>query len=453
MSGGAPDRLDAARHRRERLAERLGPDAVAIIPAAREQPRNRDVDHPFRQDSDFRYLTAFPEPDAVAVITPGRSEGLLTLFVRQRDPDAERWMGARIGPEDACRLYGADEAWPLEEIDQRLPGLLAGRPRVVAPLGRDERWDRRLLEWLRAGRGRTRAPATPPGSIELLDHSLHELRLVKQPEEVEAMRRAAGVSVAAHRRAMQVAEPGVPEHVLAAEIGAVFHRHGAEAAYPSIVAGGANACVLHYISHRDRLRDGDLLLIDAGAELDGYAADITRTFPVNGLFDGVQRAAYDIVLDAQRAAIEEVRAGADLDAFHQRATRILTQGMVDLGWLEGEVDGLIEQGAQRRFFPHRSGHWLGMDVHDVGLPGSGGDWRTLEPGMALTVEPGLYCPPDSEGIDQRWHGLGVRIEDDVIVEPDGPRVLTEDVPKAPEAVEELMGAVRAAQEPPGLEED
>ncbi|MBK5936371.1 MAG: aminopeptidase P N-terminal domain-containing protein [Halorhodospira halophila] len=440
----AIDFRQLAREQRETLARRMGEAAVAVIPAAREQPRNRDVDHPFRQDSDFRYLTAFPEPDAVAVIAPGRPEGEYILFVRERDPDAERWAGARTGPEAACAAYGADQAWPLSELDQRLPDLLVGRERLIGPLGRDEHWDRRLLQWLQAGRERARGLSVAPSSIELLDHNIHEQRLIKRPAELEAMRRAAGISVAAHRRAMQVVQPDMPEYTLAAELLGIFHRHGGEAAYPSIVAGGANACVLHYITLRDRLREGDLVLIDAGAEVDGYAADITRTFPVSGSFSAEQRAVYDVVLAAQEAAIEQVRSGNDFDAFHRTATRILTQGMVDLGWLEGEVDGLIEQGAHRRFFPHRTGHWLGLDVHDVGSYAVEGAWRVLHPGMVVTVEPGLYCPPGSEEVDRRWHGIGVRIEDDVVVERETPRVLTSGVPKTPEAIEDLMGAVRGA---------
>ncbi len=433
----------AAQHRRQ-LAERLGEDAVAVIPAAREQPRNRDVEHPFRQDSDFRYLTAFPEPDAVAVLAPGRAEAAYVLFVRERDPQQEQWAGARAGTEGAKARYGADEAYPLAEIDERLPGLLTGRRRLVCPLGRDEAWDRRLLGWLRGASARARVSAPAPTCIELLQDNLHEQRLVKDAAELAAMHRAAGVSVMAHRRAMQLARPEIAEYTLAAEVNAVFQRLGGEPAYPAIVAGGANACVLHYVTQRDTLRDGDLVLIDAGAELDGYAADITRTFPVNGRFSGEQRAVYEIVLDAQRRAIDCVRSGRSFDAFHQAATRALVEGMVELGWLAGEVDALIEDGAQRRFFPHRTGHWLGMDVHDVGAYAADGQWRTLAPGMVLTVEPGLYCPPGSEGVEARWHGIGVRIEDDVVVEEGTPRVLTADVPKAPEAIEALMGAFRGS---------
>ncbi len=438
------DPIRSAALRRQRLAERIGEDAALVVPAAREQPRNRDVEHPFRQDSDFSYLTGFPEPDAVAVLTPGREEGTFTLFVRDRAPSAEQWSGRRVGPQGAREVYGADEAWPIEALDEQLPQLLVNRDRLIAPLGRDERWDHRLLTWLQAARRAARGRERAPQRIDLLDDNLHEQRLIKQPDELEAMHRAAGISVAAHRRAMQAVQPGMREYTLAAELIGIFHRHGAEPAYPSIVAGGANACVLHYVTNRDELQDGDLVLIDAGAEAEGYAADITRTFPVNGTFTGEQRAVYDIALAAQKAAIDEVRAGRDFDSFHQAATRILTEGMIELGWLEGERDSLIEQGAHRRFFPHRTGHWLGADVHDVGRYAVGGQWRTLEPGMVVTVEPGLYCPPQSEGVDSRWHGIGVRIEDDVVVEQEGPRVLTDAVPKEADEIEAMIAAVHSA---------
>ncbi len=445
--------LTATRLRRERLGARIGDRAAAIIPAAQEQPRNRDVHHPFRQDSDFRYLTAIPEPEAVAVIAPGRAAGAFCVFVRDRETEAERWTGARLGPEGAQGLYGADEAWPLSEIDQRLPDLLVGRERIVAPLGRDERWDRRLLSWLQAARGRARGRTPAPSTVELLDHNLHDLRLIKDAPEIEAMQRAAGVSVAAHRRAMQIAAPGVPEYTLAAELSHVFHRHGGEPAYPSIVAGGSNACVLHYVTQQERLRDGDLVLIDAGAEIEGYAADITRTFPVSGSFSSEQRAVYDIVLEAQEAAIEQARPGHDFDAFHRTAARILTEGMRELGWLKGGTEELMEQGAHKRFFPHRTGHWLGLDVHDAGVSAIAGHWRSLEPGMALTVEPGLYCPPGTEGVAERWQGIGVRIEDDVLIEGEGPRVLTAEVPKEPHAVEALLAATHGPDPSGQLEED
>lgn len=425
--------------RRRQLLDTLDANHAVIIPAAREQPRNRDVEHPFRQDSDFLYLTGFPEPDAVALLLPGHQESQFTLFVRERDPAQERWAGKRYGIEGARDEFGADRVYPLSELDTKLPQLLVGREIIACPLGRDGQWDQRLLGWYRRARGASRATQRAPQSIRTLDDSVHEMRLIKSAAELEIMRQAAGVTVSAHRRAMQVARPQIPEYQLASELLSIFHRNGGEAAYPSIVAGGANACILHYVSNRQTLCAGDLVLIDAGAEIDGYAADITRTLPINGQFNAEQRAVYEIVLAAQQAAIDEVRQGRTFDDFHQAATRILVQGMIDLGWLAGDVDNLIEQGEQQRFYPHRTGHWLGMDVHDVGSPAPDGKWRELQPGMVVTVEPGLYCPPDSEGVAQRWHGIGVRIEDDVVVTEGSPWVLTEGVPKHPAEIEEIVG--------------
>ena len=439
---------EASRHR-ERLARLIGEDGVAVIPAALEQPRNRDVHHPFRQDSDFLYLTGFPEPEAVAVIAPGRPDGEFVLFCRPRDPKREQWDGRRAGPDGAIAGYGADQAHPLDNLDEELPKLLLGRRRVVFPLGRDEAWDRRLLEWLRRARGIARNCPTLPTAVELPQRSIHELRLIKSPAELEAMRRAAGVTVTAHRRAMQAVHPGMHEYELEAEILSIFHRHGGEAAYPTIVAGGDNACILHYVENRRRLRAGDLVLIDAGCELEGYAADITRTLPISGTFTGEQRAVYDLVLAAQLAAIDTVTPGRSFDDFHAAATRTLVQGMIDLGWLSGEADALIEDKAHHAFYPHRTGHWLGLDVHDVGLPGEGGEWRALQAGMALTVEPGLYVPPGAEGVDERWHGIGVRIEDDVVVTVDGPKVLTAGAPKEPDELESWIAAAMGGGESPG----
>ncbi|WP_338035962.1 aminopeptidase P N-terminal domain-containing protein [Halorhodospira abdelmalekii] len=444
---GAPPRLadlDAriaeAAVRRQRLAERLDPYTAVVLPAAREQPRNGDATFPFRQDSDFLYLTAFPEPEAVALFLPGRADGELVLFVRERDREQERWAGSRYGTRGAKQRFAAAEAYPLSELERRLPHLLVGRERLLAPLGRDRFWDERLIAWLHAARRVARGTARKPQQIELLDGTLHELRLHKEPAEIEAIQHAASVSALAHRQAMQSAAAGVPEYRIAGEMLGLFQRCGGEAAYPPIVASGANACTLHYVSNQRVLRNGDLLLIDAGAELNGYAADITRTFPVNGAFSGEQRAVYEIVLAAQRAALEQLDVGSPFTAFHDAATRVLVQGMIDLGWLHGEVDGLIEQGEQRRFYPHHTGHWLGMDVHDVGQAACAEQWRVLAPGMVLTVEPGLYCPPRSKGVDRRWHGIGVRIEDDVWMGDGGPQILTAEAPKGVAEIEAWMAA-------------
>lgn len=430
--------VEQAAIRRRELLNRFSSREALIIPAAREQIRNRDVEHAFRQDSDFLYLTGFPEPDAVAVLLPGHENSEYTLFVRDRNPEQERWAGKRFGTAGAKVQFGADQVFALGAIDDKLPELLIGREIINCPLGRDEYWDRSLLNWFRHARRLCRATQLPPQTIKVMDASVHAMRLIKSAPELDAMHRAAEVSVSAHRRAMQVTRPDIPEYQLAAEILSVFHRHGGEAAYPCIVAGGTNACILHYVANRQMLHEGDLVLIDAGAEIAGYAADITRTLPVSGRFSHEQQEVYEIVLAAQQAAIDEVRCERNFDDFHQRALRILVQGMVDLGWLAGDIDSLIEQGEHRRFYPHRTGHWLGMDVHDVGTPTTDGRWRELQPGMVVTVEPGLYCPPDSEGIDKRWQGIGVRIEDDVAVTDADPWVLTEGLPKQPAEVEEVI---------------
>lgn len=430
--------LERAGEARRRLVEQMAPDAVAVIPAAVEQPRNRDVDHPFRQDSDFRYLTGFPEPDAVAVIAPGRAEGEFVLFCRARDPEREQWTGRRAGPEGATERYGADEAHPLDELGETLPSLLLDRRRVLFPLGRSEHWDRSLTAWLATARRLARGTRAVPREIALLEGTVHELRLRKSDAELECMQRAAGLTATAHRRAMQAVRADMPEYQLEAEILHVFQRQGATTAYPSIVAGGANACILHYVDHRDILRDGDLVLVDAGAELEGYAADVTRTFPVNGRFTAPQRAIYEVVLAAQEAAIAAVRSGRGFNEFHEEASRVLGEGLVELGLLRRDGDHPEAHGALRSFFPHRTGHWLGLDVHDVGATGSNGGWRVLEPGMVVTVEPGLYVPMDREDVDPQWRGIGVRIEDDIVVTEDGPRNLTADVPKTVDEVEAWM---------------
>lgn len=432
---------DFAAHRRA-LAECIGRDGVAILPANREQPRNRDVHYPFRQDSDFLWLTGFPEPEAIAVFAPGRDDGEFVLFVRDRDPQREIWEGRRFGTEGACAHFGADVAYTLDEFEERLPGLLAGRRNVHMQLGDRPELDAEVTAMVQRMREQSRRGPVAPEAFFGLDASLHELRLHKSEAELAHMRFAARVSALAHAAAMRAAVPGVFEWQLAAEIHAVLGRHDMEPGYGSIVAGGANACVLHYVSNRERIDDGQLVLIDAGGEYRGYTADITRTFPISGRFSAEQGEIHDIVFAAQQQAIASVRAGTPVAAMHEAATRVLVQGMVDLGWLSGDIDGLIEQGAQRRFFPHGTGHWLGLDVHDVGRYRVDGESRPFAPGMVTTVEPGLYVQPDDDGVDARWRGIGVRIEDNVLVTEDAPEVLTEDLPGSREAIEALMAAVR-----------
>jgi len=425
--------------RRRQLMAHMVDNSIAIVPAARHAARNRDVDYHFRQDSDFHYLSGFPEPDAVLVLLPGREQGEYILFCRERDPERELWDGLRAGQEGAVRDYGADDAFPISDIDDILPGLIEGRNRVYYAMGRMPEFDRRLMDWVNTIRSKVRSGAHPPGEFVDLDHLLHEMRLHKSAGEIKLMQRAADISAGAHARAMKACRPGLFEYQLEAELLHEFALHGARSwAYPPIVGGGHNACILHYIENASALRDGDLVLIDAGCELDCYAADITRTFPVNGRFSTAQRQLYEICLQAQLAAIEAVRPGAHWDAPHAAAVRVLTEGLVALGLLEGSVDALIDKGAYRQFYMHRTGHWLGLDVHDVGDYKIGDNWRLLEPGMVLTVEPGIYVSPANTAVARKWRGIGIRIEDDVVVTSTGCEVLTRAVPKTVEQIEALM---------------
>ncbi|MBM7335241.1 MAG: Xaa-Pro aminopeptidase [Alcanivorax sp.] len=437
-------RPEEFQQRRAELMAQMEPNSIAILAAAPERTRNRDVEHPYRQDSDFWYLSGFPEPEAVMVLLPGREHGEYVLFCRERDRAREIWDGYRAGQEGAVAEYGADDAFPINDIDDILPGLVEGRNRVYYDLGRDADFDRRLMGWVNAIRERVRTGAQPPGEFVALSHLLHDMRLFKSKAEADLMRRAGQISAGAHVRAMKAVRPGLYEYQLEAEYLHEFMRHGARSpAYPSIVGGGANGCVLHYIENSAELKDGDLVLVDAGCELENYASDITRTFPVNGTFSGEQRALYELVLRSQYAAIADTHPGHHWNVPHETVVRILTEGLVDLGLLKGKVDDLIEEMAYQRFYMHRTGHWLGLDVHDVGDYRVGGEWRQLEPGMTLTVEPGLYIAPDDDTVEERWRGIGIRIEDDVLVTKDGCEVLTGDVPKDIDDIEALMREARA----------
>ncbi|WP_461481607.1 Xaa-Pro aminopeptidase [Porticoccus sp.] len=417
--------------RRETLIELMAENSIAIVTAAPERVRNRDVHYPYRQDSDFYYLTGFPEPEAVLVLVPGRAQGQFLLFCRDRNPEREIWDGYRAGPEGACAEYGADDAFPIDDIDDILPGLLEGRDRVYYAMGKDPAFDRHLMDWVNSIRARARTGATPPGEFVDLDHLLHELRLFKSSAEQKIMRTAGEISARAHRRAMQVCRPGMYEYQLQAEIEHEFAMAGSRfPAYGSIVGGGANGCILHYVENSAQLKDGDLVLIDAGCELQHYASDITRTFPVNGKFSAEQKAVYDVVLQSQLAAIEVCKVGNHWNDPHQVTVEVITDGLVDLGLLNGERNELIETGAYRDFYMHRAGHWLGMDVHDVGDYKVHDEWRVLEPG--------IYISPDNQKVDARWRGIGIRIEDDVLVRTKGPTVLSGDAPKTTGDIEALM---------------
>lgn len=428
---------DFAARRRELMAL-LGENAIAILPAARETIRNRDVHYPFRQDSDFQYLTGFGEPDAVAVIAPGRPHGEFVLFVRDKDEKKEIWDGYRAGPEGAVKEYGADDAFPIEDIDDILPGMLEASERVFYTLGNSHEFDDKLIGWLKVLRGQSRTGKHAPSEVQSLEHLLHELRLIKSGSELKVMRQAGDLAARAHRRAMAATRPGKFEYEIEAEISHEFNQEGSTHSYTPIVGGGANGCVLHYITNRDELQDGDLVLIDAGCEIECYASDITRTFPVNGKFTGEQREIYELVLASQLAAIEEIRPGNHWNAPHEAVLRVLTQGLVDIGLLDGDVDALIEDGAYQQFYMHRTGHWLGMDVHDVGDYQIENQWRELEPGMVMTVEPGLYIREGSTA-DPRWWNIGVRIEDDVAVNRNGYEVLSSAAPKTVAEIEALVG--------------
>jgi len=432
---------DEFARRRQRLLETLPPGSVALVCAAHLKTRNRDAEYSFRQDSDFYYLTGFNEPDAVLLLIPGRAEGEYLLFCPPRDPQMETWTGYRAGPEGGVREFGADQAFPLTELDQTMPTLLDGVKRLYYALGSDELLDGRVRRWLNQLRERARQGARAPEELVLLDTLLHELRLFKSDAEQALMGRAAEISAAAHCRAMRAVRPGMYEYQLEAEITAHCMREGARfQAYPPIVGGGANGCILHYIDNSAPLRDGDLVLIDAGCELDNYASDITRTFPVNGRFSAEQKALYQLVLETQEACIGAMQPGVPWNRVHELSVEKLTAGLIELGLLRGERDALVEEGAYRRFYMHRIGHWLGMDVHDVGQYKLDGQWRPLQPGMVMTVEPGLYIAPDDDSVDARWRGIGIRIEDDVLVTETGPEVLTAAVPKTVAAIEQLMAA-------------
>jgi Xaa-Pro aminopeptidase len=432
-------REEFARRRRQ-LMRLMGRDSIAVLPAAPIRHRNSDVEYPYRQDSDFHYLTGFGEPDAVAVLVPGREQAEYILFVRERDAARETWDGRRAGPAGAAREYGAHDAFPIADIDEILPGLLENRARVFYTMGAYADFDQRVVGWVNGLRTQTKQGRHSPQEFVALDHVLHDMRLYKSRRELELMRASARIAARAHLRAMRFCRPGATEYQVMAELVHEFRRHNADTAYHPIVGGGANSCVLHYRDNDQVLKDGDLLLVDAGCELECYASDITRTYPVNGRFSPEQRAVYEVVLEANRAAIARVRPGNDWNAPHEAAVRAVTQGLVKLGLLKGRLPSLIKSGAYRRFFMHRTGHWLGLDVHDVGDYKIGDEWRVLEPGMALTIEPGIYLPAAARGVPKRFRNIGVRIEDDVVVTRSGAEVLTARAPKDVEQIEAVMAA-------------
>ena len=423
--------------RRKQLMGMVGEGGIAILPAAPVRTRTRDIEHRYRQDSDFYYLTGFAEPGAVAVLAPGRANGEYLLFCRERDEKKERWDGSRAGPDGAVERYSADDAFPIDDIDDILPGIMESCTRVYYTMGMYSEFDTRITDWVKSLRLRESRGVHTPQEFVALDHLLHDMRLYKSRSEISAMRKAAKVAAKAHKRAMQFVRPGLMEYEVEAEFAHEFRRNDAWMSYSPIVGSGGNSCTLHYIDNSAELKDGDLLLIDAGCELDYYASDITRTFPVNGRFTPEQRAIYEIVLEAQSAAIDKVRRDNHWNDPHDAAVKVITRGLKKLGLLDGTLPKLIRDGAYREFYMHRTGHWLGMDVHDVGDYKVGDEWRLLEPGMAMTVEPGIYLSANRK-VPARFRNIGIRIEDDVVVTANGADVLSKGLAKEPDAIESLM---------------
>ncbi|MEJ2530047.1 MAG: Xaa-Pro aminopeptidase [Gammaproteobacteria bacterium] len=425
--------------RRRQLMRMMGEDSIAILPAAPVVKRNRDVEYHYRPDSDFYYLTGFPEPEAVAVLIPGRSHAEYVLFCRERDATKERWDGARAGHEGAIEQYAADDAFPIGDLDDILPRMLEQCERVFYAMGCNPDLDKRMSEWISQIRSHSRSGVHGPLEFIALDHYLHDMRLYKGRTEIKQMRTAAKISAQAHKRVMQACRPGMKEYQLEAEFIHECTRMGARyQAYPAIFGSGKNGCVLHYVDNDTELKDGELLLVDAGCEYNYYASDITRTIPVNGVFSKTQKQMYELVLKAQEAAIKQVKPGNHWNDPHDAAIKVVTKGLGDLGLLKGRVSTLINKEAYKEFYVHRTGHWLGMDVHDVGDYKVDGEARLLEPGMALTIEPGIYIPAGSKGVAKKWWDMGIRIEDDVVVTRDGCDVLSKDVPKTVAEIEALM---------------
>ena len=424
--------------RRRQLMRMAGDDAIVVIPSAPERIRSRDTHYPYRQDSDLWYLCGFAEPEAVLVLIPGRKHGESLLFCRERDPDREGWDGPRVGPEGAVDTLGMDDAYPIDDLDEILPGLLEGRSRVYYHFGRDTEFDLKLIGWVNRVRAQMRMGAQPPHEFLELGHLLDEMRLFKDREELRLMQRAADISIEAHQAAMRVARPGIHEYELQAEIERVFRRHDAEPAYGSIVGAGENGCVLHYRANNAAAKDGALVLVDAGAEYRGYAADITRTFPVNGRFTPAQRALHDLVGAAQRAALAQAQPGVPYEVGHVAAVETLTEGLLKLGLLKGTLEKNLAEGHYKRFYRHKTGHWLGLDVHDVGEYRIGGESRLLEPGMVFTIEPGLYIGADDKSVHEQWRGIGIRTEDDILVTKDGHVVLTDGLARSADEIEDFM---------------
>lgn len=427
--------------RRKELMAQMEPNSIALLASAPPRVRNNDAEYAYRQNSDFYYLTGFTEADALLALIPGRKQGEVVLFCQEKDKDKELWTGILKGPDMASQELHMDDAYPISDIDDILPGLIEGRDRVYYSMGKDDAFDHRVMDWVKVIRSKAKLGAHPPGEFLVLDHLLHELRLIKSSNEIKLMQQAATISAEGHRRAMSYCKPGVHEYELEAELLHAFTRAGARSpAYVSIVGAGDNACTLHYDSNNAEVKDGDLVLIDAGCEYEYYASDITRTFPANGKFSEEQKAIYEIVLKAQDAAIAAVGPGMPWDAPHNASVKVITQGLVKLGLLKGRTAQLIKSEAYKEFYMHRVGHWLGLDVHDVGDYKIDDDWRLMEPGMVTTIEPGIYISPSNTKVAKKWRGIGVRIEDDVLVTKKAYKILSTGIPKTVEEIESFMAA-------------
>ena len=429
------------KERRDRLAEEMGPHSIAIIATSPVAIRNRDADYKFRADSSFFYLTGFAEPEAVAVIETYESldEGYTySLFCRERNREMEIWNGYRAGIDGAIDDYEADEAYAIDLLDEEIIEKLLNKQKLFYRIGHSSEFDVRVSKWIQQADAQQRRGNESPAQVIQLDRLLDEIRLFKTEQEIELMQIASNISAEAHTRAMKAVRVGMMEYALEAELNYVFGQNGCVPAYNSIVGGGANACILHYVENNQALKDGDLVLIDAACEYELYASDITRTFPVNGKFSPEQKALYEIVLNAQLAAIDAVQIGNSYKEPHNVAVRILVEGLLVLGIMQGDIEQIIQTEAYRQFYMHGTGHWLGMDVHDVGAYKQAGDWRPYEAGMVVTIEPGLYIAPDDETVDAKWRGIGIRIEDDVVATANGPLVLTKNVVKSVEDIEALM---------------
>lgn len=424
--------------RRSRLMKLMGAGSVAIVMAPPHLLRNADVEYPYRPDSNFYYLSGFDEPDAVLVLLPGKTARSI-MFCQDRNPEQEIWTGARAGPEGVCLDYAIDEAFPIEMLDDKMPELLEGCTSLYSMYGRNSNFDSQIFSWVNRLRVKNRTGVKAPVAFCDVAALLNEMRLIKSSGEIKTMRRAAKITAEAHIQAMRTARPGQMEFEVAADIQHVFNKAGATFAYQSIVGSGANSCVLHYINNNQAMNDGDLLLIDAGAEVNCYAADVTRTFPINGRFSKEQKAIYEIVLQAQKAAIKQVKPGNLWNAPHKMAVKVIVRGLLKIGLLKGEPEKIIKSESFKKFFMHGTGHWLGMDVHDVGDYKINRRWRRFEPGMMLTVEPGIYIPANSRGVAKKWWNIGIRIEDDILVSKTGHEVITSKIPKEISELESLVG--------------